>query len=90
MVGSTKENYADVRFELFTAPPTRVLPRDSTSLKDAKVLPPACLIHLRWESIESEGKLWAHKLEARMGKTTDSSVYPRLSYSLRYDGIRAI
>lgn len=89
MVESTEENDSGLSFELFTAPPIRVLPRDSTSLKDANVSPPTCLIHLRWEGIESEGKRWAHKLEACMGKTLDCSVYPRLPYSLRYDGYLA-
>ncbi|CAN0055107.1 unnamed protein product [Scytosiphon promiscuus] len=85
-----KEAGADERrchaFELFMAPPTRVLARDSTSLKDSKVMAPACVLHLRWESAEAGAESWAQGLEKSLSKTSrDGQPHPRLRYSSRYD-----
>lgn len=71
-------------FELFVAPPTRVLGRDSTSIKDAHVTPPACVLHLRWESEEAVVADWAKRLEDGMENVTSSSRHPRVPFSSRY------
>ena len=70
-------------FELFMAPPTRVLARVDACLKDSKVLAPACVLHLRWASEEADVESWAKRLEENMKITTDSPVHPRLPFSSR-------
>lgn len=70
-------------FELFVAPPTRVLARDSTSLEDASILAPACVLHLRWKIEAPEVDHWVQKLEDNMQGGSDSSARPRVSYSSR-------
>lgn len=70
-------------FELFMAPPTRVLARDDASLKNAKVLAPACVLHLRWTSEEADVESWAKRLEESMKIVTASPVHPSLPFSSR-------
>lgn len=70
-------------FELFMAPPTRVLARDDTSLKDSNVLAPACVLHLRWTGDEADVESWANRLEESIKTVTDSPVHPRLPFSSR-------
>ncbi|CAM9099432.1 unnamed protein product [Hapterophycus canaliculatus] len=78
-------------FELFMAPPTRVLARDGISLQDSKVMAPACVLHLRWKSAEAGAENWAQELEESMSRTTlDGQPHPRLRYSPRYDVPEAI
>ncbi|CAN0292095.1 unnamed protein product, partial [Ectocarpus sp. 6 AP-2014] len=79
-------------FELFMAPPTRVLPRDSTqSLEDSNILAPACVLHLRWKSGEAGLQTWAQNFEERLSRATmDGLALPRVPYSSRLDVPEAI
>ncbi|CAM9402344.1 unnamed protein product [Ectocarpus sp. 13 AM-2016] len=79
-------------FELFMAPPTRVLPQDSTqSLEDSNILAPACVLHLRWKSGEAGLQTWAQNFEERLSRATmDGSALPRVPYSSRFDVPEAI
>lgn len=70
-------------FNLFMAPPTRVLQRDGTSLKESNVRGPACVLHLRWQSEHDQVERWAKKLEDAMSRVTGDSAHPRLPYSSR-------
>ncbi|CAN0155043.1 unnamed protein product [Pylaiella littoralis] len=72
-------------FELFVAPPTQVLQRDGTSLKESNLLAPACVLHLRWQSEHAQVEGWAQSLEEIMSRATGGSSHPRLPYSSRYD-----
>ncbi|CAM9786167.1 unnamed protein product [Ectocarpus sp. 12 AP-2014] len=79
-------------FELFMAPPTRVLSQDSTqSLEDSNILAPACVLHLRWKSGEAGLQTWAQNFEERLSRATmDGSALPRVPYSSRFDVPEAI
>ncbi|CAM9154840.1 unnamed protein product [Choristocarpus tenellus] len=69
-------------FELFKAPPTQILAKDSTSLRETGVVPPASVIHLRWVK---EFKDQGMELEKVLTRRSNLSPYPRLDYSPRYD-----
>lgn len=71
-------------FELFLAGPVRTLERDSTSLRDANILAPACVVHLRWDDEQTVAESWGSKLEDGMAKVTTDARHPRVPYSSRY------
>lgn len=70
-------------FELFLAGPTRVLERDNTSLREANILAPACVVHLRWDDEHAGVECWGPKLEDAMRIASGDARYPRVPYSSR-------
>lgn len=70
-------------FELFLAGPTRVLERDGTSLRDANLLAPACVVHLRWDEEHTGAEYWGPKLEDAIRTASGDARHPRVSYSSR-------
>ncbi|CAM9665623.1 unnamed protein product [Discosporangium mesarthrocarpum] len=69
-------------FELFMAPPMRALLRNTTSLRDSGLVPPASIIHLRWGT-DRKGK--GKELEEILSRPSVSMPYRRVEYSPRYD-----
>lgn len=71
-------------FQLFTAPPMRVFPRDGTSLRESNAQAPACILHLRWERASAQPvKNWAKNLEDSISEAMSGLVHPRVQYSSR-------